>query len=54
MMKGILPQRREDAKRVNNVNDFGLILKIFYCFQKILQVSFVPLRLKRAVRVGVR
>jgi hypothetical protein len=41
-----LPQRREDAKRVNNSNALGVNL---------LNQDFrFPLRLKRVKRVGVR
>jgi hypothetical protein len=49
MMKFILPQRREDAKRVNNSYAFEL-----NPLNQVLLVSFASLRLKRAKRVGVR
>jgi hypothetical protein len=53
-MKYIFPQSREDAKRVKNANDFGLNPSAFKPSQIMLKISFAPLRLKRAARVGVR
>jgi hypothetical protein len=44
-----LPQRREDAKRVNNSNALGV-----NPLNQVLLVSFASLRLKRVKRVGVR
>ena len=54
MIKYMLPQRREDAKRIKYVNDFGLNPSAFKPSQIMLKVSFASLRLNRAARVSVR
>lgn len=53
MIKGMFPQKREDAKRVKNVNISGLNTTVFR-YSQIIKIYFAPLRLERAARAGVR